>query len=209
MSAVAVREKPILFSGPMVRAILAGQKTQTRRVVKPQPINFDGIDAWEYGPYRAGQCLWVRETFAIETNYNCDFVLNDGPNKPLGPVRWQENDEQRWYECPRYRASEPDCELVTDDQDLDDYRMRWRPSIFMPRWASRLILEVVDVRVERVQQISDAEVLSEGFTEGDARDRRCRFVETWNRLNGGRRGYPWGNNPWIWVVSFRRVEATA
>lgn len=164
MPAVEASEKPILFSGPMVRAILEGRKTQTRRVMRPQPFlerkedgNWwlldrsedgygrtnsawqEGSDPfWTYCPYgKPGDRLWVRETFA---RCACDTCRAIWPNKtPHGILGYQAT-----YGGPSM--------------------MRFRPSIHMPRWASRLTLEIVSVKVERLQDISEADAIAEGCT---------------------------------------------
>lgn len=168
------RERPILFSGPMVRALLDGRKTQTRRVVNPQPAT--SSDGRACGPIRCpygapGDTLWVRETW-------CSYMP--------GSVR--------------YRAD-----------GHNDAGWTWRPSIFMPRWASRLTLRVYGVRVERVQQITQADARAEGvvdtsgawgdLTDTDRAGPRGAFEALWNSINA-ERGFGWDVNPWVWVVSF-------
>lgn len=197
----SVRERPILFSGPMVRAILDGRKTQTRRVVKPQPIKgndevgpftwWNGgngpraaasagfkdvagfqLDMAQYCPYgQPSDRLWVRETFA---------------------------EIQKGF---RYRA---------DFHEHADTRLRFKPSIHMPRRASRLTLEITDVRVERIRDVTDADSQAEGSeacghheTHGGQRH-RCTFRHRWNALNA-KRGFGWDANPWVWVLTFTRV----
>lgn len=200
-----MKEKPILFSAPMVRAILEGRKTQTRRVVKPMKIHADyGAprlqDAWldhsydppcvkvpygttvgevvhrHYAPWAAGDRLWVREMWAPCIGGAC------GPENPT-----------------LYRATEPDAE-----------KLCWKPSIFMPRWASRITLEVTGVRVERLQKISPADCESEGIDrlathtmDGAGRLARVKaYRAIWEGINGPD---SWEQNPWVWVIEFRRV----
>jgi len=144
-----VKERPILFSAPMVRALLVGTKTQTRRIVKPQPTSSsltkrehptgvtywtssDFSEVWECPYGRPGDRLWVKETFQN------GLPLPDGSN------------------IPHYRADR-------DQAQLDAYSGTWRPSIFMPRWASRITLEIVRVRVERLQEISAEDAIAEGI----------------------------------------------
>ena len=200
-------ERPILFSGAMVRAILAGTKTQTRRVVKPQPVGQESIcrsgnncEAWWIGrmrdsenawrivkcPYGApGGRLWVRETFAF---------------------RGETVEGRDRY---RYRADE---NPATDG-------WKWRPAIHMPRAACRLILEVTSVRVERLQDISIKDAAAEGCyagvvieRAGDGAVKRVAgtsvdaYRALWDSLNA-KRGLGWAANPWVWVVSFRRAAA--
>lgn len=195
----SISEKPILFSGPMVLAILEGRKSQTRRVIKPQPkhrlidassnnagdwYDTNGIGPGEpiLCPYgERGQWLWVRETW--------------GPCE--GGLIYAADEGANWKR------------VKPDDG-------KWHPSIFMPRLACRLTLEIAVVRVERLQDISEEDAKAEGlrllpgggygtdepFTaENSARD---AFRELWDRLNK-RRGFGWSVNPWIWVIEFKRV----
>lgn len=190
------KERPILFSGEMVRAILGGHKTQTRRVVKPQPHAGArwGLQGWEDGhgcalrnPYgQPGDLLWVRETWAY--------------NEAQGTIYAADGD-----------TPDPD-----DNDGPERCRGRWRPSIHMPRWASRITLEVVSVRVERVQSITHEDALAEGIEDAEPGAdlriaglpysfARTRFCLLWNSINAAR-GYSWEVNPWVWVVEFRRTQ---
>lgn len=216
----AVRERPILFSGAMVRAILDGHKTETRRVLttgrrfedcspivcdldrmqdypdgtcRPVFIEPDGTPFSVQCPYgTAGDRLWVRET-------------------------WYDNlcgrtDEQRASrEEVIYRA---DGEFADHFEQVED-NPRWSPSIHMPRWASRLTLDVTNVRVERLQDITSDDVLAEGvrvdgapivgeYRVHDPAELRHGYRLLWDSLNAPR-GYGWNVNPWVWVVAFRRI----
>jgi len=188
-----VKERPILFSTEMVRAILEGRKTQTRRVIKPKPWLIDPhkveYNLWECGdgketylikcPYgKPGDLLWVRETWGLY-----DTQPKDGPGKAL----------------LFYRAS-----------DGESYELRyqlWRPSIFMPRWASRITLKIINVRVERLQDISEEDAIKEGatFRKGEWGELDA-FNYIWDSINA-KRGYSWDSNPWVWVIEFKRVES--
>lgn len=217
-----MRERPILFSGPMVRAILDGRKTQTRRAVKLRNVNgaihsaqwrFSHL-GWDFHHDRAqgiytntitgcpygvpGDRLWVRETWASVTE------RDDLPARPM-----YEADPVLGACKVLYRAS--------DDDGLTEQGFRWRPSIHMPRWASRLTLTITDVRVERVQEISDSDVAAEGFplSGADRASLKCspppiaprnQFVSLWHTLNA-KRGYGWTVNPWVWALTFT-AEAT-
>ena len=231
-----VRERPIIFSGGMVHAILEGRKTQTRRIVRPQPYfvpvrehwQWDGAHghaSWsgdrpqaaallglrEHCPYgRPGDRLWVRETWRVSSS---------GRHYPSRwttvYVEWREQQKVRGRERGRQHRSEWFC---TDDEH--DALMRraygnnrsatWRPSIHMPRWASRITLEVTAVRIERLQDISEEDAIAEGFTpERGAVGQAVRpgprdwFAKGWRKMHGEE---SWDANPWVWVVSFRRVE---
>lgn len=237
-------DRPILFSGPMVRAILAGQKTQTRRVVKPAgallamswsplhperglrvttrtgkhsthtgPVS-EALSACPYG--QPGDRLWVRETYALS---------HRDDNTEATP-----KDRDAWDWPPVYRA---------DGEDQGGGWTRrmpsgverwiappWRPSIHMPRWASRLTLEVTSVRVERLHDITEDDARAEGvdwsrpepygekwdddredprevgYPPAGASFARDNFRRLWSSINGPE---SWAANPWVWVVGFRRV----
>lgn len=203
-----MRELPILFNGDMVRAILDGRKTQTRRPIKPQPpegtsriicgedgdqalclSEYEGgefsqhIDPWRKCPYAVGDHLYVRETWADPCN--------------AGIIA--------------YRA----------DQATAYENIKWRPSIHMPKWAARLWLEVTEVRVEPVRGIDGMDALSEGITlpaETEETFQLCPnewplyedeliapFRELWDATYA-KRGLGWDANPWVWVYEFRRIE---
>jgi hypothetical protein len=209
-----MRERPILFSGPMVRAILAGQKTQTRRAVSPQPSGgvrsspfcASGLEDGHgreirsrYG--RPGDRLWVRESF--------DFLPTGGHDDPQACeiVYWADGSTEP-------RSAPPDYNPMIYGHP------KARPSIHMPRWASRITLEIVSVRVERLQEISEADCIAEGIqqlgekqgwaTEARFPDGKRHFGagaydlyhQLWDSINGAG---DWAANPWVWVVEFRRV----
>ena len=193
-----MKARPILFRGEMVRALLSGQKTMTRRVVKPEPLqsatrfeHFDGprwrayddmsFMEWATCPYgTSGDLLWVRETWTTD-------------NAKL-----------------RFRA---DYEEIGHDKLVAG---RWKPSIHMPRWASRLTLRITDVRVERLQDISREDAVAEGCVSplkgtelegvpGDyVADERTSFAILWKSINGPE---SWSANPFVWVVEFEVIQA--
>ncbi len=197
-----MKERPILFSAPMVRALLDGRKTQTRRVVKPHPYMclsseqwktraLSGVDSYmrpmgsvvleellsrcPYGQPR--DRLWVRETFA----------------------------QHQQFADVAYRADGEEFE----DSDGFSWEPKWKPSIHMPRNISRIDLEIIGVRVERLQDISEADCAKEGapfsysgFAPEDAPDWRGWYRDLWESINGPG---SWDQNPWVWVIEFRRV----
>lgn len=194
----SVKERPILFSGPMVQAILSGRKTQTRRVIKGKGTwSVEEADdfsnrKWpgfqdEYGTWTDMECpygyptdrLWVRETHYVESAGNQDevgrFVV--------------------------YRSTDKDAPVS-----------KWTPSIHMPRWASRITLEIKAVRVERLQDISEEDAKAEGVKEsivlpGDRGSFVPAFGNLWCEINGV---HSWASNPWVWVISFKRIcDATS
>ena len=201
-----MKERPIIFSSPMVRAILADHKTQTRRIIvwnrkhdeddgcvllevnqqgEKTPGRFwpwaihDGDEDPIVCPYGVpGDWLWVRETWW----HNDSIPGRDG-------ICYRADGEM-----PSYMDGEP-----------------WRPSIHMPRWASRILLEVESVRVERLQEISEADAVDEGYagtglgtliSADEIDSARETFAQEWDSLNA-KRGYGWDTNPWVWVVTFR------
>jgi len=193
-----MNEHPILFSGEMVKAILDGRKTQTRRVIKRGVVGrmMSGDQKlWPYVydkrgksvavpcPYgQPGDLLWVRETWATSP------FLNDIKPSELS----------RDFTSLFYRAN----------QGVNDSHYSWRPSIHMSRWASRINLEVTGVRVGRVQDISEADAVTEGMEVvpiGTATwTNRQSFGILWDKINA-KRGYSWDSNPWVWVVEFKKL----
>lgn len=223
-------ERPVIFSGPMVRAILEGRKTQTRRVVKPQPSS--GIEAaykmpdgrWQWlhlpppagvgmgafaAAYRPGDVLWVRETFYID--------LMPWDTMRLPEQRPAELDDRDIY----YRADGECCQQIPECSCAEVGKPRWRPSIHMRRWAARLFLRVEAVRIERLRDISESDAKAEGVTRCALSDAdlerfdrmkswpelyRPMFRMLWDSLNA-KRGYGWWNaNPWVWVIEFERIQ---
>jgi len=171
-------DRPILFSTPMIQAILDGRKSMTRRVVKP-PKWSEAIHAGVDFPCPhgiPGDRLWVREAWAYATDFGnaTDYIF--------------------------YKAS------YINGGPYDDVK-RWRPSIFMPRSASRITLEITDVKVERLQEITNNDALYEGTPdlrtpENNWDMRRC-FQSLWDSING--KTYPWTMNPFVWVIEFKRI----
>lgn len=248
-------DRPILFSGPMVRALLDGRKTQTRRVLKrhhlhkpePHSISYhEGslICRWKSGlrhditaPYTLGDRLWVREAWRIgawsveewsrgrgecDAGVAIDYLADDFPRK-------------EWLQGPSpekmlklVEQSREDAEAAGHRSVSPNYEYSWapgespcraRPSIFMPRWASRMTLVVTDVRVQRLQDISEADAVAEGaehaydgagevwysFKAGVPNDTSgcpvSAFSGLWNSLNA-KRGFGWDENPWVTATTF-------
>lgn len=239
-----MKERPITFSSPMVCALLDGSKTQTRRIIAPQPRHnaekgglewfkrdgsFDGWhgDAVDFGargyPSAADRCpygqpgdrLWVRETFYCDHAYypkGCPIV-----------IRWREDDAGKRVAIPMEDQRREMLDLVSyaadGDPDFEDGPPPWRPSIHMPRWVSRITLEINGVRVERLQEISEEDARAEGIrwtAEGPLHahlDSGHNFATArgacqhlWQSIRGPG---SWALNPWVWVVSFKRLTALA
>jgi len=177
-----MKERPILFGAPMVRALIAGSKTQTRRIVKPHHLKFfdqsavDMVGAWDKRPFpygKPGDRLWVREAWAPkEIDPECIIIC--------------------------YRATDDECNGP------------WKPSIHMPRWASRITLEITGVRVERLQEISEADAIAEGCQNSlhlpGGRFANENYAHLWWSIHGDE---SWEKNPWVWVIEFKKVRGGA
>ena len=187
-----MKARPILFSGPMVRALLAGRKTQTRRVLKKQPGA--GIRAF----YRRPDGLFMPLLGPVGVGCGTGDPLPCPLGKP-GDLLWVR--ETTWR-GGGYAATEGPA-------TIGDQR---RPSIHMFRRDSRLTLRITDVRLERVQEISEADAKAEGATFGAGSKEElavgCRigFAALWDTINSGR-GFGWNTNPWVWVVEFEVGQA--
>ena len=188
-------EHPILFNSAMIRAILDGTKSQTRRIVKPQP---------EYGV--DGKIVPL-ESFTGDKRMRHQVALaKQCPYGQHGSKLWA---RETWAHLGGFL---PEIAYRADGQDMttDEAFKRWRPSIHMPRWASRITLEITDIRVERVQDISERDAIAEGCNTSDVGPyailptARGRFQYLWDTING--KTYPWRSNPWVFVVSFRRIH---
>lgn len=184
-----MKERPILFSAPMVCAILADTKTQTRRAFP----NKTGLHSREphHCPYgQPGDRLWVRETF-------CPIYPQDPDYNAGKPIAYD------------YAASYQHGDRLGDSLGI---KKKWKPSIHMPRIASRITLEITSVRVERLRDISEADAQAEGCAlecmtpTGDDRGSAIYgpsgFKSLWESIYGSN---SWSDNPWVWVVDFRRV----
>lgn len=199
------KSRPIIFSAEMIRAILDGRKTQTRRVIKvewsrcldlDEPDDLQkAIDQCPYG--KIDDFLWVRETITrreldqgrlIGATYSADLtpVIGRGDR---GSYLGRAITEWKW-------------------------KRDTLPSIFMPRWASRISLRITDIRVERLQELSREDFLAEGIPEftrakgffsDNPPDPRWKFIKLWDSINA-KRGYSWESKPWVWVIEFEKIE---
>ena len=224
-----MKEYPLLLKSEMVRAILEGRKTQTRCPIVPQPILIDSR-TWEWPypstfdeeknkwilskaswgknidpancminfcPWQVGDRLWVRETWRVDR-------LNES-------IKSNNLESGQWVQ---YKS---------DNDIWATYPGRWRPSIHMPRWASRITLEITNIRVERIQEISEEDVIAEGFNSTtwngeltifrppangfDDIPATQYFMDFWDSIYAPK-GYGWKDNPWVWVREFRRINET-
>lgn len=201
-----MKERPILFSGEMVRAILGGHKTQTRRVIKLDIAsqfdlerdgsleimtiengNGDIVPILDYCPYgKAGDQLWVREAHRFEqtpkawrTHYLATYDYID---REMAYLRWHEVGES-----------------IKNSIDKN------RPSIHMPRWASRIQLKITSVKVQELQGISEDDAHKEGIPRR-AGPYILDFAKLWDEINA-KRGYTWASNPWVWAIEFKVLES--
>ena len=186
--------KPILFNTQMVRAILDGRKTCTRRIVKPQPTAHYGTQCIK-PPYQPGDILYVRETWERFECRNCE-----GDEKGKCPKEPKKSVLDKTCGCYMYRA--------TDEISGD---AKWHPSIHMPKEAARIWLKVTDVRVERLQKITEVQAQVEGCNSGlltGACTARGQFEDLWNTTikKSDIDRYGWDANPWVWVIEFERCE---
>ena len=200
-------ERGMIFNGEMVRALLDGRKTQTRRIVKPQPeLTERSGFSWNGALYGAG-------SDSRETNRN--FAHTKCPFGKPGDRIWV---RETWE---RYNIDQDSHDMAyraTPPQDWPDAG-RWRPSIHMPRWASRILLEITDVRVERLNDISQEDAQAEGmeltgwrptYSDPDSGGEVCtpydNFALLWESIYGEK---SWQSNPWVWVIEFKRIEGGA
>lgn len=206
-----MKERPIIFNAEMVRAIINGRKTQTRRVVKPQPIPYGeaspytmatqrehigkpwmpvgGVyqDRWPCPYGQLGDRLWLRETWGLMAH----------------------TDQTDWHRGSVAGESPDSIVQMFSVEHLANWRVEnenafWRPSIYMPRWASRITLEITGVRVERLQDISNDDCWAEGMSDAtnpELKPNRRWFSKLWESINGPG---SWDSNPFVWVIEFRK-----
>jgi hypothetical protein len=198
-----LKERPILFSGPMVRAILDGRKTETRRVCNPQPKNRPILDSFGLtvgaDPKKDGE-EWLD---ADCINPGVAMVCKYGYS---GDRLWvKETFIYRAQKTAVIRRAELEATDPSEVSGVGAMYGGWKPSIFMPRWASRITLEITSVRVERLQEISEGDARCEGVDD-EVRDgfARAAFVKLWQSINA-KRGYGWQSNPWVWVITFKKL----
>jgi hypothetical protein len=233
-----VKERPILFSGPMVRAILAGQKTVTRRVCAVQPVEVDGL--WNaFYPWGEGG-HGIYETEAEMREEFDRLMMAHNPYGAVGDRLWV---RETWRTFERksdsvagilFRADDAFVEIENtreaaerwvDAHENGKHGNAWRPSIFMRPWMCRIRLEITAIRIDRLQCITEEQAKAEGAPDQKLvsmylgiRPRSVQGVAScthregfewlWDTINGKRRGCAWKDNPWVIAVTFKPVEAS-
>jgi hypothetical protein len=218
-STTAVKERPILMHARSINGIMKGRKTQTRRIMKRNtPHECDGIFEWYPGGVKAGFHAFNGQSsrFHVPSGWAADYC----PYGMHGDRLWV---RETWAVLPAWddikpRDIPPGYTVYLRAEDPDVAVTRWRPSIYMPRWASRLTLEITNIRVERVQDISESDCFEEGIQpmpcldcddlidlhridEEHIIDPRPQFQQLWDETNG--KG-EWTRNDWVWVIDFKQ-----
>lgn len=212
-------ERGMIFNAEMVNAILSGRKTQTRRPIKWKQTRFTEIaerddgslwpwaedcerggDIWFACPYgEIGDRIWVRETWqVIHDHIDESSHVEDRTYAPSMP----KEKDRYWHTVYAEHFG---------DESREDRGFPWRPAIHMPRWASRILLEITDVRVERLRDLSEEDAKSEGIIPSAGGvlpgwEYRINFRDLWMDIYGTDN---WEANPWVWVIEFKRVEGGA
>ena len=236
-----IREKGLIFNSEMVRAILDGRKTQTRRIMAPQPaddiergifpnpevIGWKSSRRHKHGSTTAHFChygkpgdrIWVRETWGVVSHaFSDDGLMIDWvPDRPATAIH-EMPFGNGYYSGHAIYAADGDF-TWGDDDGYEDGRSCWKPSIHMPRAASRILLEITDVRVERLNAISQEDAQAEGMeltgwrptysdpdSGGEVMTPYDNFAELWSSIYGEG---SWKADPWVWVIEFKRVEGGA
>lgn len=199
-----VKVSPIIMSAPMVRALLEGKKTQTRRVIRKQPPDGHFIEG----------CPWVDSGFALwrgtsfpKDHQGCTCERVGNPYGDTGDLLWV---RESWCwpgeEFPAYRA---DIEAVKSLEAILAFKLKWSPSIHMPRWASRITLRIKLIEPQRLQDISKDDAIAEGIESIMDKYGETYYIhnyrELWDSLNA-KRGFGWDNNPWVWAITFEVIK---
>lgn len=230
-----MKERPIIFSEPMVRAILAGKKTQTRRTIAPQPTHAQHHKWHRKLVYEGEHRLWCWKEHTFENLWDEGIRESDrarlaalNPHGVAGDRLWVRETWQAWRQT---NVEYDEWEVEGDQGRIRDSRIEyastsestgpWRSPIHMPRWASRITLEITEVRVQRLQDLSEKDAWAEGIDDVDGliddasirraaraagcshEDAKATFGALWDEINGKRA--PWASNPWVWAITFRRL----
>lgn len=211
-----MKERPILFSGPMVQAIMEGRKTQTRRVINlpPAPNRLGSWEPFNFDPAglkddRGNACTIPAQQGIWHTRTGQSFLYRVGPGDrlwvresfmqpPVITQKMMHDGADTW----------PSFVYFADEScfDIDQWK-QWgwksKPSIFMPRCASRITLEITGIRVQRLKDISVEDALAEGVSDYTDENEVWAYAQLWNSINGKK--CPWSSNPWVWVIEFERI----
>lgn len=203
-----MKTKPILFSTPMVQAILDGRKTQTRRVIKPQPEDTLRFLGWELPDYKQ-VAFGIGVT--IDSRHKCPYEVGD--------ILWVREKFRKLTDCRTGELSGFDYYAAMPEEFHEQYPAKWKPSIHMPKAAARIFLEITDVRVEKLQDIVSIEAIAEGIQRTnddqfgemfyDYKNKEWTtcpiwaFQSLWYKINGEQ---SWNANPWVWVLEFKQID---
>ncbi|WP_336936528.1 hypothetical protein [Acinetobacter beijerinckii] len=198
-----MKERPILFSTPMVQALIEARKTQTRRVVKSELI----IDQAEFESGNRPHVIRSEPSLQYWVENGCPFG-NVGDRLWVRET-WQIIGDPASLPCQRhnliYKADYPNCVDKRYDTIPDITELKFKPSIHMPRWASRILLEITNIRIEHLNDISEEDAAAEGMIADDDFCAEEYFSMLWNEINGwGEKG--WNANPWVWVIEFKVIH---
>jgi len=199
-------EKPIIFKPEMVKAILEGTKTQTRRIIMPQPEHYTGEGERELYSFKEG-------LFALNFYPETSLIIDHCPYGKIGDILWVRekhcNVNKPGIKPEYYYFADT---LFPEYEDYDPKEWTWKPSIHMKREAARIFLEIKSIIVRRLQDIEEKDAKAEGVEPmttpdiaGVGRTYRQGFGILWNEINA-ERGYSWDSNPWVWVIEFERVK---
>lgn len=226
-----MKERGMIFNAEMVRAILDGRKTQTRRIIKPQPVMYEPgqsvhvsdmiNDALRCPLGKPGDRLWVRETWGVVSHALDDSgrIIDWNPDRPATSLHEMPFGQGYYSGHAIYRA---DGTFTWGDDDGNGEYSRWHPSIHMPRAACRILLEITNIRIARLNDISEADAVTEGIPlagellpeypgtyltpRGDFATAKVAFQRLWEFVCGEE---SWKANPWVWVIEFKRIEGGA
>lgn len=217
---VSMKERPIIFKAEMVRAILDGRKKQTRRIVKFPKHTYRPDASWVQSIHKDGGGNWI--AWSHDDPGMAEFTKKAYPNGEGFPCNYGKPGDRLWVREKHGIQLEPYDELPKGEVvyaadwptdatfQFEGGGSAWRPSIFMPRWASRITLEITGVRVERLQEISSDDAYDEGYpkirpNQWKIKWPRMWFAEYWDSLNL-RTSYSFESNPWVWVIEFKVVS---
>lgn len=194
-----MKERPILFSTPMVQALIEGRKTQTRRIIKPQPTFTDGFWRWPGKRPKAKKATGAvsvtggenpMQSLLQQIDHQCTYGRVGDRLWVKETFQWVDNGDDSGYV---YKATDPDWETTEE--------WCWKPSLFMPRAASRILLEITEIKAERLHDITVIDCVQEGMK---GMDPHFAFFQVWESING--KG-SWKENSFVWAITFKIISA--